>query len=236
VPLQTTLARSLEQRPTERYRDGHAEHEERVDLGKVFRKASQLGQRGVVLLGEPGSGKTTGARQLAWRLASGQRLPEDVGLPAGTVPVLLRFRNLRRETLAEKQGLRAFLEAETRCEEAPTAWMRRARTCGTAGAGRCCGFWTAWTKWSIRRCAKHVAGWVRKALDGRPEDRFLVTCRFQGYFCKGVPLGPKFVEFHVRPLDDKQIQRFARNCTPTACGCCWSIGGGICTPRSWEPA
>ncbi len=211
VPLQTTLARSLEQRPTERYRDGHAEHEERVDLGKVFRKASQLGQRGVVLLGEPGSGKTTGARQLAWRLASGQSLPEDVGLPAGTVPVLLRFRNLRRETLAEKQGLRAFLETETRCEEAPDGLDAPGADLWNGRGGPLLWILDGLDEVVDPQMRKRVAGWVRKALERRLEDRFLVTCRFQGYFRSGVPLGPKFVEFHVRPLDDKQIQRFVRD-------------------------
>jgi hypothetical protein len=78
VLLQTTLARSREERPTERFKAGHAEYEESVGLDEVFRKADALGLRGVVLLGEPGSGKTTGARQLAWRLASRQSLPEDV--------------------------------------------------------------------------------------------------------------------------------------------------------------
>ena len=211
VPLQTTLARSLEERPTERYRDGHAEYEERVDLGKVFRKASQLAQRGVVLLGEPGSGKTTGARQLAWRLASGQSLPEDVGLPAGTIPVLLRFRNLRRETLADKQGLRAFLEAETRCEEAPDGLDAPGPDLWNGRGGPLLWILDGLDEVVDPEMRKQVAGWVRKALDGRPEDRFLVTCRFQGYFREGVPLGPKFVEFHVRPLDDKQVQRFVRD-------------------------
>ncbi len=83
VPLRTTLARNLELRETDRSLTGHAEHEEDVEIGQAFRKAAGFGLRGVVLLGEPGSGKTTGARQIAWRLASGQSRPEDLGLPAG---------------------------------------------------------------------------------------------------------------------------------------------------------
>jgi predicted NACHT family NTPase len=168
VPLQTTLARSLEQRPTERYCDGHAEHEQRVDLGKVFRKASQLGLRGVVLLGEPGSGKTTGARQITWRLASGQSSPEDLGLPADTVPVFLRFRNLRRETLAEKQGLRAFLEAETCCDEAPDGLDAPGPDLWNGRGGPLLWILDGWTKSSIRRCeSTWRAGCAKRWPTGR---------------------------------------------------------------------
>ena len=52
---------------------------------------------------------------------------------------------------------------------------------------------------------------MRRALKNRPNDWCLVTCRFQGYFREGVPLGPKFVEFHVRPLDNEQVDRFVRD-------------------------
>jgi predicted NACHT family NTPase len=58
---------------------------------------------------------------------------------------------------------------------------------------------------------KKVSGWVQRAIKNRLDDRFLVTCRFAGYFRKGVPLGPRFVEFHVRPLSDEQIERFIRD-------------------------
>ena len=62
VPLRTTMARSMEERQTGRFKEGYAEHEEEVDLGQVFGKATQLDQHGVILLGEPGSGKTTNSR------------------------------------------------------------------------------------------------------------------------------------------------------------------------------
>ncbi len=69
-----------------------------------------------------------------------------------------------------------------------------------------------------------VSGWVRSALDNRLDDWFLVTCRFQGYFRKGVPLGAKFVEFHVRPLDDAQVERFVRSWFDAAYGMLLSPG------------
>jgi formylglycine-generating enzyme required for sulfatase activity len=218
VPLRTTMARSLEQRPIDRFGEGHAEYEESVDLGEVFRKAVELRLRGVVVLGEPGSGKTTGARQLAWRLASRQSLPEDVGLPSGTTPVLLRFRHLRGETLADKNGLRTFLEAETHCDEAPDALASPGQDLWNGGGGGLLWILDGLDEVIDPDARKKVSGWVRKALEGRPQDYFLVTCRFQGYFREGVSLGPKFVEFHVRPLDDQQIERFVRDWFSAAYG------------------
>ncbi|MBC8875829.1 MAG: SUMF1/EgtB/PvdO family nonheme iron enzyme [Planctomycetes bacterium] len=210
VPLRTTLARSLEQRGTERFKEHRAEVEEDVDLGEVFRQAERLGQRGVVLLGEPGSGKTTGARQIAWRLSSRQCLPEDLGLPAGMTPVLLRFRNLSRAALAEENGLRMFLTHQTHCATAPDGLVAPGDDLWNGGG-------LLWILDGLDEvidpaARKTVSRWVEAALGGRTNDRFLVTCRFAGFYRDGVPmLGPSFVEFHVRPLDDGQVERFVRD-------------------------
>ena len=56
-----------------------------------------------------------------------------------------------------------------------------------------------------------VSHWIQQAIGDRTDDYFLVTCRFAGYYRKGVPLGAPFAEFHVRPLDDTQIARFVHD-------------------------
>ena len=210
VPLRTTLSRSMEQRETGRFKEGHAEFEKDVELGDVFRESNQFGQRGVILLGEPGSGKTTGARQLAWRLSSGQCLPQDLGLPTGIVPVLLRFRNLSSKILAMKSGgFKEFLLAETHRENAPDGLQSPGNELWNLKSG------LLWILDGLdevidSKAREQVSGWMKRAIEQRTQDRFLVTCRFQGYFRAGVPLGPKFVEFHVRPLTDTQVQQFVR--------------------------
>ncbi|MCY2977757.1 MAG: SUMF1/EgtB/PvdO family nonheme iron enzyme [Planctomycetota bacterium] len=210
VPLRTTLSRSMEQRETGRFKEGHAEFEKDVELGDVFRESNQFGQRGVILLGEPGSGKTTGARQLAWRLSSGQCLPQDLGLPAGIVPVLLRFRNLSSKILAMKSGgFKEFLLAETHRENAPDGLQSPGNELWNLKSG------LLWILDGLdevidSKAREQVSGWMKRAIEQRAQDRFLVTCRFQGYFRAGVPLGPKFVEFHVRPLTDAQVNQFVR--------------------------
>jgi len=217
VPLRTSLQRMLEGRKTDRLPGGgglrdpdeFGESSTDIDLNDVFAHRSELGLRGVVLLGEPGSGKTTGARQLAWRLASREKLPQDLGLPTGITPVLLRFREMSRKVLARKnRGLEHFLIEQAQCDEAPNGLGDPGPDLWNAPGG------LLWILDGLDEVVdpqvrSKVSGWIQRALKNRPHDRFLVTCRFQGYFRDdGVPLGASFAEFHVRPLDDAQIERF----------------------------
>lgn len=215
VPLRTKLVRSMEEHGTERLKDRLAEYETDIDLADVFHETSKVGLRGIVLLGEPGAGKTTGARQIAWRLASGESLPEDLGLPAGITPVLLHFRKLSRAALAEQNGLKTFLLDETKCELAGAGLENPGDALRTSEHG------LLWILDGLDEVIDPVArarvsGWIKQAIVQRPRDRFLITCRFAGYFRDGVSLGPQFVEFHVRPLDEDQVRRFVHDWFQTA--------------------
>ena len=97
-------------------------------------------------MGEPGAGKTTWARQLAWRLASGTASPEALGLPDGLRPVLLRLRNLTTDDLAAGLSpllsLKSFLQRETRSDGAPAGQQDPSED-----------FWNSmFTGYPIRRC------------------------------------------------------------------------------------
>ncbi len=178
----------------------------------MFQQCQQQKKRGVVVLGEPGAGKTTWARQLAWRLASGAARPEDLGLPAGVRPVLLRLRHLTVEHLQARlsslQSLKGFLRRETLSDGAPAGQQDPSDD-----------FWNDSQRgvlW-ILDCLDEVveltlretvSGWIREAVLQRPRDWFVVTSRFQGYESGGVLLGADFLEFHVHGLSDEQVRIF----------------------------
>ena len=44
-------------------------------------------------------------------------------------------------------------------------------------------------------------------LEGLPEARALVSCRYAGY-AKDVKLDEEFLEVHMRPLDEGQVETF----------------------------
>jgi formylglycine-generating enzyme required for sulfatase activity len=57
---------------------------------------------------------------------------------------------------------------------------------------------------------EQVAGWIRDALQLHPSCRFVVTSRFAGYIQKA-RLGEHFLEMHLRPLTEKQVEIFIHN-------------------------
>ncbi|MFM8728458.1 MAG: NACHT domain-containing protein, partial [Planctomycetaceae bacterium] len=93
-----------------------AHETDELPIDQIFHVCKAMDRRGVILLGEPGAGKTTGARQVAWQLASGHRTPAELGLPDGILPVFLRLRNLNPAVISTAASpvtaLKEFLRQE----------------------------------------------------------------------------------------------------------------------------
>ena len=180
-------------------------------LAAVFQACAAQDKRGVVVLGEPGAGKTTWAKQLAWRLAAGKTAAESVGLPSGIQPVLLRLRNLEPGMIQRAsdpvKALKAFLQTETSSAAAPAGEHDPTDALWNHPAG------LLWILDGLDevvdpKLRSVVSGWIRKTLSNRTNDRFVVTSRFQGYHDPDVKLQIGFVELHVAGLSESQVDHF----------------------------
>ena len=207
VPLRTAVTRVMAGKFPGRSSDQvlreMAHTEENSSLCEMFEVSKGYRKRGVVLLGEPGAGKTTGARQLCWLLAAGEQSPEDLGLPQGLIPVFLRLRNLL-ESDAEN-GLKDFVVRETLDKDAPDSEANP----GPELWNRAPVLWVfdGLDEVVSERTRGKVCRRIQDFLRNRKRDHVLVTSRYQGYG-QAVDLGPSFVQFHVQPLKQDQVDVF----------------------------
>jgi len=207
IPLNVVVARDLKSEVPfhfdEKALRQHGHVEDNVELADIFRWARRFDHRGVLLLGDPGAGKTTGARQYCWRVLQEADLPKALGLPARTLPVFLRLRNLTGQHLA--QGLSAFIADGVAAPSLPPNLAQP----GPDLLARPGVLWIfdGLDEVVSEAARVKVCGWIKQALADRPEDYFLVTSRYQGYQGR-VDLGPAFCQFHVKPLNPEQVAAF----------------------------
>ena len=152
-------------------------------------------------MGEPGSGKTTAARQLFWLLASRFRAP---GLPEDCIPVWLAFRDMEGKKFA---SLEKFLGREAGAAAGAKKAGKALLECGRPLLWILDGF----DEIPSRQLQGKVAKSIRKLKENRRDDRFLVTSRYLGGK-ETVKLGlASLAGFQLRPLDDDAQGEFIVN-------------------------
>jgi formylglycine-generating enzyme required for sulfatase activity len=197
VPLDAVVDRSTKPEQVMRFED---ERRHQVALAEAFDEARANGKRGVVLLGEPGSGKTTHLKQVLLKVVRDGA--ESIGLPKGTVPVFLTLRNLKDRT----GGFSGFIEQELNDPLLTMAAGFGARLCER---GRILFLLDGLDEVVDAHERAEVAKWIDHARRANASNLFLVSCRFAGYV-DAVRLGDGFLELHLRPMSDEQARTFVR--------------------------
>ncbi len=184
-----------------------AEHAERgvggnsdlIALADAFRRvAEKKTSRGFVLLGDPGSGKTTQLKRLLlWVARNG---PQSVGLPAGMVPLFLPLRELR----SVDDGLEPLIEAQLSSPhyKPKPGFARR-----MLERGNLLLLFDGLDEVADEKQRARVAKWIEQAADANRGWRIAVTCRYAGY-SELSRLDGRFLELHLRPLTDDQADSF----------------------------
>lgn len=172
-----------------------------IALPEAFRQCAERKRRGVVILGDPGAGKTTHLKRLL--LSCLRKGAASVGLPQDMLPVFLPLRDLRDL----KHGLDQFIQDQLDSPhlETPEGFGKR-----LLKRGNLLLLLDGLDEVADRAQRKRVAEWIDEGLRLHPTCWLVVTSRFAGY-TPDVHLGADFLEMHIRPLSEEQVAGFVRN-------------------------
>jgi len=171
-----------------------------LPLADAFACATKVRKRGLVLLGDPGSGKTTHLKQLLLKVV--REGSESIGLQPDVVPVFLHLRN------RGERDLSSFIESELHNGAMAYEPGFGKRLCQR---DRLLLLLDGLDEVANATARAETARWIESARKVLPKSYLLVTCRYAGYAAEAVELDAAFLELHLRPMSDAQMKSFVTN-------------------------
>lgn len=173
-----------------------------ISLIDAFKESKERGKyRGIVILGDPGSGKSTHLKRvLLFTLRKGAT---QLGLPKDMIPVFLPLRELKDIDA----GLSKFIQNQLSNKHLKTSEGFGERL---LSRGNLLFLLDGLDEISDIKRRIEVAEWIAEALENLPDCRFIITCRFAGY-TENVRLNDRFFEMHIRPFNTEQSEKFIHN-------------------------
>jgi HEAT repeat protein len=201
---------------------GHSEIErltrefgfERVQAAATTIDRAVVEHNGVVVLGEPGSGKTTALRWLAVRNARRILVTSPTGRGGSSTEELMPFlvRALDYVSFGEGQSLRDFIVEDLRRRNCAVAGLG-ALVREQVAAGTCLilidGLDEAIDPVDRKRVRDQIESFRTSIPQG---NRVIVTSRFTGYLA--AQLSEVFAGFLIRPMSRASIEQFLRGYCP----------------------
>ncbi|MCP3920020.1 MAG: SUMF1/EgtB/PvdO family nonheme iron enzyme [bacterium] len=186
--------------------DNPSEDLSNIPLNEAFAWADHYGERrGIVILGDPGSGKTTHLRRMA--LAAASDSPSRLELPQEVVPVFLPLRDLENVDA----GIDAFVQSQIDANKHLRAKVPPGFGTDLVKRGKLLLLLDGLDEVAGTRAREDVVRWVEDALRANTDSYFVVTCRYAGYRALKEQFSAQFLELHLRPLDEEQAARFVHN-------------------------
>ncbi|MCA9886266.1 MAG: NACHT domain-containing protein, partial [Anaerolineae bacterium] len=165
-----------------------------------------LSSKPLVILGPPGSGKTTLMRYATFVLSSERKVRRQTEAP-DKLPILIYLRE-HQDNIAATDDPFSLVDAVAYAfgeydKQLPKPWLR-----GKLDKGRCLIMLDGLDEVADDKKRRDVVSWVEKQIDAYPDNQFLITSRPHGYRSNTLQ-GVHTCE--VQPFTSKQIEKFVQN-------------------------